>query len=118
MTVTRLGEAAGIQYSGFTGSEELNPNAMSYALFIGVFKRGRTDKPFLVTRDNIRAKLGYDPKNPAYIAVQDALDVDGVASVYVLRVGEVGADCCESWVEVECDCDNPENTLISIDCDC
>ena len=34
---------------------------------------------------NIRGQLGYDPKNPDYIAVQDCLDT-GVPSVQVLRV--------------------------------
>jgi hypothetical protein len=38
----------------------------------------------LITQDTIKARLGYDPENPDYQAVQDCIDV--VGRVWVLRV--------------------------------
>ena len=80
-----LADESGVQYSGVkdkTGGTGSNPIT---GLITGVFKRGRFDKPMTITNANIRAMLGYDPKNPSYVAVQDALS-QGVPSVQVLRV--------------------------------
>nr|WP_275903708.1 hypothetical protein [Acinetobacter beijerinckii] len=49
--------------------------------------RGRVDKPMTIHQGNIRGRLGYQPDNIDYIAVQDCLDT-GVPSVLVLRVGQ------------------------------
>lgn len=41
--------------------------------------------PMTIHNGNIRGQLGYDPKNPDYICVQECLDRN-VPSVQVLRV--------------------------------
>lgn len=81
-----LGAAPGIQYQGFIDQSE-TPQAASgvVGLVVGTFKRGRVDKPFIVTQESIRARLGYQPENPSYQAVQDALDI-GAPVVWVQRV--------------------------------
>jgi len=38
-----------------------------------------------ITKANIKGLLGYDPKNPDYVAVQDVLDTN-VPSVQVVRI--------------------------------
>jgi hypothetical protein len=40
---------------------------------------------FTVTKDTVKARLGYDPTNPAYQAIVDVLDT-GVPLVYVQRI--------------------------------
>ena len=62
-----------------------SPYKMKRAVIIGHFRRGRTDVSMEITAGNIRSKLGYDPTNPDYIAVQACLDLD-IVSVNVLRV--------------------------------
>lgn len=80
-----LGNEPGIQYdrpndkTGGTGTAPINN------VIVGSFKRGRTDKLMDITKRNLRARLGFDPKNPFYVAVQDALDTN-ISSVKVLRV--------------------------------
>ena len=80
-----LAGESGVQYQGVkdkTGGTGANPVT---GLITGTFKRGRFDKPMTITAANIRAMLGYDPKNPCYVAVQDVLS-QGVPSVQVLRL--------------------------------
>ena len=90
MTVTKvLQEQSGIQYQGVQDKSEADPrDTLSNALFTGIFKRGRFDKPFKVTKENLRAKVGYDPENPFYVAVEDALH-DGAPYIYLQRVGSI-----------------------------
>lgn len=87
-TLKILGEAVGVQYQGVVDRTTSNSfaNALGVGVIIGRFKRGRTDKPMLITPDTLRGRLGYDPNNPSFQAVQSALDA-GVPSIYVLRVG-------------------------------
>lgn len=81
-----LAATVGIQYQGVKDQSATNaPDGLSTAIFCGRYKRGRLDKPFAVTDDNIAARLGYDPMNPDYMAVRDCLDL-GVPQVYVQRV--------------------------------
>lgn len=92
-----LGNEPGIQYNrpndktGGTGIAPINN------VFVGQFRRGRTDKMLDITKQNIRAVLGYDPKNPDYVAVQDALDTN-IASVKVLRIHSSNAIGCEGAI--------------------
>lgn len=80
-----LGATVGVQYQGVQDQSETNTiDGLNNAVFCGRFKRGPLNKPFAVTADNIRARLGYDPTNPDFIAVQDCLDL-GVPKVYVQR---------------------------------
>lgn len=82
-----LGNESGIQYQGVndktgnTGATPINN------MIVGHFKRGRIDQPMTITAANIRAVLGYDPSNPDYVAVQDALNTN-IASLQVMRVSE------------------------------
>ena len=95
-----LADESGIQYQGVkdkTGSTGTYPIT---GLITGKFRRGRFDKPMTITNANIRAMLGYDPKNPSYTAVQDALN-SGVPSVQVLRV-EGGSGGDNGWSNVKC----------------
>jgi hypothetical protein len=61
---------------------------------IGKFKRGRIDKPMTITNANIKALLGYEPRNPDYIAVQDILDKD-IPSIQVVRIPVFSVDSQE-----------------------
>jgi len=87
MTVSKvLGAQAGIQYSGVSDKSEADPTVqLLNGVIFGRFKRGRFDKPFKVTSESIRAKLGYDPTNKDYVAVEDAL-ANGAPFVWVIRV--------------------------------
>lgn len=81
-----LGNASGIQYGGVQDqSEVMQGNAGFAGLYIGEFKHGRFDRPMQINQGNIRARLGYEPNNPHYQAVQDALDM-GVPFIWVQRV--------------------------------
>lgn len=82
-----LGAAVGVQRGDVIDKTESTslPSATN-AIIVGKFRRGRMDKPFRVTRDNYQALLGFDPSNPSYNTVEDALK-QGVASVMVGRVG-------------------------------
>jgi len=85
-TIKILGEAVGIQRQDIIDqTEEQLADSLSSAAILGRFKRGRLDKTMTIHQGNIRGQLGYDPKNPDYIAVQDCLDT-GVPSVQVLRI--------------------------------
>lgn len=87
-TTKILGEAVGIQRQDIIDrTEEQTADGLTGAAILGRFKRGRFDAPMEIHLGNIRGQLGYDPKNPDYIAVQDCLDT-GVPSVQVLRVKE------------------------------
>ena len=85
-TTKILGEAVGIQRQDIIDrTEEQTADGLTGAVILGRFKRGRVDAPMEIHQGNIRGQLGYDPKNPDYIAVQDCLDTN-VPSVQVLRV--------------------------------
>ena len=85
-TTKILGEAVGIQRQDIIDrTEEQTADGLTGAVILGRFKRGRVDAPMEIHQGNIRGQLGYDPKNPDYIAVQDCLDA-GVPSVQVLRL--------------------------------
>lgn len=85
-TTTILGEAVGIQRQDIIDrTEEQTAEGLTGAVILGRFKRGRFDALMEIHLGNIRGQLGYDPKNPDYIAVQDCLDT-GVPSIQVLRV--------------------------------
>lgn len=84
-TTKVLREQSGIQYQGVQDKSEADPrDTLSNVVFTGIFKRGRFDKPIKVTSSNIRAKLGYEPTNLAYVAVEDCLKT-GVPFVWVIR---------------------------------
>lgn len=91
MTVTKvLQEQSGIQYGGPQDKSEADPrDSLLNTILAGQFKRGRLDKPFKVTKANYRAKLGHDPANPDYVAVEDAL-ADGAPYVWVQRIQKGG----------------------------
>ena len=80
-----LGDESGIQYQGVEDRSSTTGSYPVVGLMVGKFKRGRFDKPMTINKSNIRAMLGYDPENPAYTAVFDALEA-GVPSVQVLRL--------------------------------
>ena len=80
-----LDDEVGIQYQGVKDSSGRTGSYPITGLMTGIFKRGRFDKPMTITNANIRGMLGYDLKNPYYVAVQDALN-SGVPSVEVLRL--------------------------------
>ncbi len=85
-TTKILGEAVGIQRQDIIDrTEEQTADGLTGAVILGRFKRGRLDAPMEIHQGNIRGQLGYDPKNPDYIAIQDCLDT-GVPSVQVLRL--------------------------------
>lgn len=82
---TILGDESGIQYQGVNDASSSTGTYPIIGLIVGKFKRGRVDKPMFINNGNIKAMLGFDPDNPDYVAVQDALSA-GVASIQVLRV--------------------------------
>lgn len=91
-----LGEAVGIEYQGITdhSGAGTSANGLNNAVFVGRFRRGRTDRPMLIAQDTIKARLGYDPDNPDYQAVQDCIDV--VGRVWVLRAANP-ASTTQTW---------------------
>lgn len=96
-TTKVLREQSGIQFQGVQDKSEADPrDTLSNAVFTGIFKRGRFDKPMKVTSGNIRAKLGYDPSNLAYMAIEDCLKT-GVPFVWVQRT-DISCDCKSSMV--------------------
>lgn len=75
-----------MQYQGVKDNSTGAPRVdLSVAVVVGQFKRGRIDRMFAVTKESIRARLGYSPDNPDYQVVQDALDL-GVPQVWVRRI--------------------------------
>lgn len=80
-----LENESGIQYEGLADALNEDDEYPIIGLMIGKFRRGCIDKPMTITNENIRAMLGYEPKNQYYAAVQDVLKT-GVKSVQVLRV--------------------------------
>lgn len=87
MTVTKvLQEQSGIQYQGVQDKSEADPrDTLTNVLFTGVFKRGRFDQPFKVTKESLRAKVGFDPSNPDFVAIEDALE-DGAPYLWLQRI--------------------------------
>ena len=87
-----LGNEVGIQFdrvkdnTGSTGTAPIN------GMIIGQFKRGRTDKPMIITSANLNATLGYDPDNSDFVAVQDALKTN-IPYISVMRVVQENVDC-------------------------
>ena len=88
-TTELLENESGIQYQGVKDKSGSIGTYPITGLMTGIFKRGRFDKPMTITNENIRAQLGYDPKNSYYVAVQDVLS-SGVPSVQVLRLNGGG----------------------------
>ncbi len=85
-TTQIVGEAPGIQYQKKTDKTETKTNqSLTDTIIIGRFMRGRFDAPMTIHKGNIRGELGYEPNNPDYRCVQDALNRE-VPSVQVLRV--------------------------------
>ena len=103
LTTTQLGDAVGVQYAGVRDlSEASTAPRLTVGVLVGKFKRGKFYQPFEVTLQNLRARLGYQPNNLDYMAVQDALDA-GMPSLWVMRVpspstGEV--DCSPSVLSI------------------
>ncbi|NUF45019.1 hypothetical protein [Acinetobacter pittii] len=98
-TTKVLREQSGIQYQGVQDKSEADPrDTLSNTVFTGTFKRGRFDKPFKVTTNNIRSKLGYDPKNLTYMAIEDCLKT-GAPYAWVLRT-EDNCNCESSMVAI------------------
>ncbi|WP_336040654.1 hypothetical protein [Acinetobacter calcoaceticus] len=99
-TTKVLREQSGIQFQGVQDKSEADPrDTLSNAVFTGIFKRGRFDKPMKVTSGNIRAKLGYDPSNLAYMAVEDCLKT-GVPFVWVQRT-DISCNCQSSIIAIK-----------------
>ncbi|HCA5286882.1 TPA: hypothetical protein MW252_002999 [Acinetobacter nosocomialis] len=97
-TTKVLREQAGIQFQGVQDKSEADPrDTLSNVIFTGVFKRGRFDKPIKITANNIRAKLGYDPSNLSYMAIEDCLKT-GVPFVWVMRTK---SDCSCSSTRIQ-----------------
>jgi hypothetical protein len=85
-TTKILGAAPGVQYQGVIDNSTGTPKVdLSVGVVVGNFRRGRLDRMFAVSKETIRARLGYDPENPAYQVIQDALDL-GVPQVWVRRL--------------------------------
>ncbi|MEQ1324919.1 hypothetical protein [Acinetobacter soli] len=80
-----LGQESGIQYQGVNDKTGTTATQSINNLIVGRFKRGRLDQPMVITAENVRSTLGYDPSNPDYVAVQDALDTN-IPSIQVMRV--------------------------------
>jgi len=87
-----LANESGIQYQGVNDSSSVTGDYPIQGVMTGIFKRGRFDRPMTIHKGNIKAMLGHEPKNPYYLAVQDALET-GVPSVQVLRIG--GGSMCQ-----------------------
>ena len=112
-TTKILGAAPGVQYNGVQDNSTGAPKVdLSVAVVVGRFKRGLIDRMFAVTKESIRARLGYQPSNPDYQVVQDALDL-GVSQVWVRRIrgviagGEIpppqpiGCEGATAWVAIQ-----------------
>ena len=83
-----LGEQVGIQLIPLSDSDNSpkNKRANGVPLIIGYFKRGTPYQIITVTLENVRAKLGYTPKNPHYTIILSMLN-SGISSVNVLCLG-------------------------------
>lgn len=88
---TIVDQESAIQYQGIEDRSGRTGTYPVIGVVVGYFRRGRFDKPMMITNENIRAKLGYEPTNPHYIAVQDVLS-SGVSSVSVLRVNKLNTE--------------------------
>lgn len=81
-----LNQAVGIQYDGVTDlSETHEQDSMTVGMIVGKFLRGFANRPFKVNAQNYKALLGHTPRNPAYMAVVDALS-GGMTEVWVMRI--------------------------------
>ena len=83
-----LGDESGVQYQGVQDKTGTTGNAPINNMIIGEFKRGRLDKPMTITAQNVRSILGYEPQNPDYVAVVDALSTN-IPSIQVMRISNV-----------------------------
>lgn len=82
-----LGKAVGVQYQGVKDNSIVTAGVVGVVgVVAGYFKRGATDRVFEVTADNYRARLGYEPDNKFFVAVQD-LFKSGFPSVRIVRLG-------------------------------
>jgi hypothetical protein len=81
-----IGAAPGIQYQGVMDANQTpQENNLQNAIFVGSFRRGRLDRPFPVTINNVDIRLGEDLNNIVYQAIIDTLDT-GVSQVLVQRI--------------------------------
>ena len=88
LTTQVLGDSVGIQWAGLQDKTVTTPTTgATEALIVGEFRRGRIDRPMRITRENVRSTLGYEPDNPFYQAVNNALAI--FSFVNVLRIGTV-----------------------------
>lgn len=96
LITTQLDDAVGVQYAGVRDLSEVSSSPrLTVGVLVGKFKRGKFYQPFEVTLQSLRARLGYQPNNLDYMAVQDALDA-GMPSLWVMRVPDAsgtGLDC-------------------------
>ena len=82
-----LGAAVGIQRQDVMNKSKKTPlPSLTNGVIIGRFKRGRMDKPFLVTADNYKAMLGCAPLDKSYVIVEDAFN-RGIEQLYIRRIG-------------------------------
>lgn len=108
-----LGAAAGIQRQDVIdrSADRVIPS-WAKAVIVGRFKRGRMDKPFIVTANNYQALLGDDPFNPSYTVVDDAF-IAGASEVMVMRIGHPLL-IAKPPIDVPVDPPNPINKPASV----
>lgn len=82
---TNLGSEAGIQYTGVEDHSIVPTTPVpNNCVIVGLFRLGHFEKEMKITLKNIKQKLGYDPNNPYYQLVEDALKA-GAPVVKVFR---------------------------------
>lgn len=83
-----LDNQVGIQYPGEKDLSETPTNRLlNTGVLLGKFKRGIVGKPFVVTANNYKKILGYNPNNPDYKVVEDFFMGSGQRLV-VMRLGK------------------------------
>ncbi|WP_149933018.1 hypothetical protein [Acinetobacter baumannii] len=82
---TNIENEPGVQNRGVSIDEEIIDKTPINNVYIGKFKRGRLDKPMIITHANVRSMLGHEPWNPDYNAVLDALET-GIEKLSVFRI--------------------------------
>lgn len=87
-----LSDQAGIQYDAPQDKSESSSPERGNAVIFGNFKRGRYDKPMKITLENMRAKLGFDPWNAQYQAIEDLLKINSGGHVWVQRLSEAAPE--------------------------
>lgn len=79
-------EAVGFSIGEISILENDNLLTESTPVITGKFRRGRLDRHMLISKQNVRAQLGHDPRNLDYNNVCDALE--NMPAVYVMRIFE------------------------------